>query len=461
MKKYLLMGFVALAFTACVSDKEVTPQTQGEKYEKAFEQLIGGPVNANVNWGFDAQQVAAFDADGKLTGMRSTNTNNNEWGRYMYVPEEMTAAQKAKVKKYFDETKLSKGISVDWSEFFVHQVSQTEKGKYMNYLYCGKDDFNAAKNNGYDAANTHVNNFNGGSSTASKNVGIAPKNDGSQNCIEKDYTDGIMYVYNSSSEMFGFYNSYDSQFYADNYIMISGEMIDEAYPEEPSVAGMYFVGFDYEHDKTHMNENDIEKRDWYFNDWVIRVSPGIRRDSKRIMVEDLIASDLSQVGYSEGKSDWDFNDAVFDVAFSREQNKNYQYEDWAIITLWAAGGTKSLTVGGKEVHELFGVPTKTMVNTAAPNGIDGLAPVIFRINLGATPQDWAERNANEIKVFVEGTELKAETGKAPQKVEVSNTTRWMKEMLIITGGYADFASYATTNAPKDWFNNVTDASKLY
>ena len=66
MKKYLMMGLATLAFAACVSDKEVTVQTQEEKYEKAFEQLVGGPVNANVNWGFDAQQVAAFDADGKL-----------------------------------------------------------------------------------------------------------------------------------------------------------------------------------------------------------------------------------------------------------------------------------------------------------------------------------------------------------------------------------------------------------
>ena len=52
MKKYLMMGLATLAFAACVSDKEVTPQTQEEKYEKAFEQLVGGPVNANVNWGF-------------------------------------------------------------------------------------------------------------------------------------------------------------------------------------------------------------------------------------------------------------------------------------------------------------------------------------------------------------------------------------------------------------------------
>ena len=146
----------------------------------------------------------------------------------------------------------------------------------------------------------------------------------------------------------------------------------------------------------------------------------------------------------------------------REENEDHQWRDCAVITLWAAGGTKNLTIGNsdKEVHELFGVPTKTMVNTAAPNGVDGLQPVIFRIDLGAT--DWnKQHNANDIKVYVEGKELKAEQGKAPQKVEVSSTTRWMKEMLIITSGYAKFAEYATSNTPTDWYKTVTDASKLY
>ena len=46
------MGFVTLAFASCVSDKEVAPQTQNQKYDAAFENLVGGKVNANVNWGF-------------------------------------------------------------------------------------------------------------------------------------------------------------------------------------------------------------------------------------------------------------------------------------------------------------------------------------------------------------------------------------------------------------------------
>ncbi len=449
MKKLFLMGFVALGLASCVSDKEVAPQTQDQKYAAAFENLVGGKVNPNVNWGFENQKVAVFDEDGKYTGMRSSNTNSNEWGMYMYVPTEMTAAQKAKVKKYFDEVENPAGIAINWSDFFVHQVSQTEKGKFMNFLYCGEKDY---------AAKDHVNNFNGGSSTDSKNVGVEPKDE--NNARQETYTDGIMYMYDSGTEFFAFHNSYDDTYYEDNYVIVSGEMIDEAYPEAPSVAGMFFVGFDYEHDKTKMNEDDIEKRDWYFNDWVIRVSPGIYRNARRIMVEDLIANDLSQID----KSDWDFNDAVFDVAFVCDKEWSSSVGEYggyvytptdAIVTLWAAGGTKSLTIDGKEVHELFGQPVSTMINTNANGGVDGLTPVIFRVSVPAEP------NANLIPVKVGSQVLDAPEGKAPQKIEVSNTTKWMKERVIITDGYAKFADYATKNTPANWYETVTDASKLY
>ena len=451
MKKLFLMGFVALAFASCVSDKEVTVQTQEEKYEKAFEQLIGGQIGANVNWGFNAMKTASFNEEGKFTGMRAAYVNNNQWGMYLVVPEEMTPEQKAKVEKYFTEVKQPQGIAVNWSDFFVHQVSRTDKGPYMNYLYCGEKDY---------VAKDHVNNFNGGSATEKKNVGVAPKNDGSQNCFEVDYYDGIMLMQDSGTEFFAFHNSFDSQYYEDNYVMVTGEMIDAAYPEEPSVAGMYFVGFDFE--ANGQSDNQKIARDYYFNDWVIRVSPGFYRNSNRVFVEDLIASDLSQIGYSDGKSDWDFNDAVFDVAYSQNNNKQI-----AIITLWAAGGTKALTVGGKEVHELFAktdkrVTMSTMINTNANGGVNGLQPVIFRVDMGTI--DWNKTyTANDVKVYVGSTELKAETGKAPQKVVVSNTTRWMQELLLITKGYAKFAEYATSNngTPANWYETVTDASVLY
>lgn len=438
MKKIVLFMMAAFAFASCV--KDIDESNIEKNYNAFFEELVGGEVNKNVDWGFTPMLTASFGADGKYAGMRSSNTNSNEWGMYMYVPTEMTPAQKAKVKKYFDEVKQPQGIAINWSEFFVHQVSQTERGKYMNFLYCGEKDY---------AAKDHVNNFNGGSSTDSKNVGVEPIDE--NNARQVTYTDGIMYMYDSGTEFFAFHNSYDDTFYEDNYVIVSGEMIDALYPEAPSVAGMFFVGFDYEHDKTKMNEDDIVQPDGFYNDWVIRVSPGFYRYSERVMVEDLIATSLSQLDLS----DWDFNDAVFDVAFKADNSNNQN----AIITLWAAGGTKNLTIAEKEVHGLFKQPISKMINTNANNGIDGLQPVIFRVNLGQ--MDWNKKyTANEIVVKVGNTVLDAPQGKAPQKVVVSNKTKWMKERKIITIGYSNFASYAINNTPLNWYEYVTDETEL-
>ena len=265
MKKYLMMALAVVAFASCSKSDDVSDPNRNEnsdKYTAAFTEAFGS-INSQVNWGFENQTVPVFNAEGMFTGTRSSKPNNNEWGMYLNVPAEMTAAQKAKVKKYFDEVNKPQGISVNWSDFFVHQVSQTDRGPYMNYLYCGEKDY---------AAKDHVYNFNGGSSTDKKNVGVEPLD--AYNAKQVDYYDGIQLVQNSSTELFAFHNSYDDTYYEKNFVMVSGEMIDAAYPEEPSVAGMWFVGFDYEHDKTKMGENDIVKRDYYFNDWVIRVSPG-------------------------------------------------------------------------------------------------------------------------------------------------------------------------------------------
>ena len=444
MKKLFLMGFVALAFASCVSDKEVTPQTPAQKYKAAFEALVGGQVNPNVNWGFNDQTPLQFDANGNLiTGMRGEDKNNNRWGLYVEVPDSINQLIRNKVTKYFTETYKPLGVAVNWSDFFAQQISSTNRGANMNYLYCGNK-------------REHINDFNYGNGGGKRNVGIAPKNDGSQNCFEKDYNDGITFMTNSSTEFFAFHNSYDSKYYEDNYVIIPGEVIDAAYPDmQPSLAGMWFVGFDYEHSKQLDNEHmDIVERDFYFNDWIVRISPGIYKESDRVFAEDLIDSSLDKVDIS----DWDFNDAVFDVRFVSEWVQDpvtYQSSEkkFAIITLWAAGGTKNLTVAGKEVHELFGKSTGTMINTNANGGVDGVAPVIFRVETDAT-------NAINIPVKVNGTTLEAKQGEATQKMCVAYGTKWMKERKIITGSYTKFQEYVRTNSPLDWYKTVTNESDL-
>lgn len=420
MKKLFLMGFVALGLASCVSDKEVAPQTQDQKYTAAFENLVGGKVGANINWGFNDQQVAVFDEDGNFIGMRGHYANANMWSDNMDVPANPTPDEIAKVTKYFEDTKNPDGVSVNWSDFFVWDISSYGYGKTnMDQLKCGPD------------KNTleHMNNFNAGT------------------CSDNGHHGRSMCMQNSGTAEFTFECSLDDlrHTYYDHFVIVPGSVIDE------SLAGNFYVGFDFESDGT--TEEKKIARDYYFNDWIIRINPGLYK-GKRIMVEDLIANDLSQVNLS----DWDFNDAVFDVYFTSEWDETVKKNfDYAVITLWAAGGTKSLTIGDKEVHELFDQPISKMINTNANGGVDGLQPVIFRIKNPGT------NNAKDIVVKVGNTVLDAPEGKAPQKIEVSRNTRWMKERAIITSGYGQFATYATSEngVPANWYETVTDASKLY
>ena len=443
MKKYLMTGVAALAmcagFTSCSHDDDIEVYTQEQitnaKYKQAFETAFG-TVNPNVNWGFDNQTVYTFDAEGKFTGTRGTrgvNANGNEWGLYVEVPQPLTDNQKNVVRDWFKANQNPQGVAVNWSDFFVQQVYKGEWGSNMNYLYCGSE-------------TDHTYNFNAGDAGVYGNVcyGLQP---GATDNNQRVYgSDKIEFMVNSSTEYFGFHNSFDSNFYIDNYVIIPGDIID------PSVAGMYFVGFDFE--ANGQSDNQKVARDYYFDNWIVKITPGFYKNSKRVMVEDLIDSSLDKVDIS----DWDFNDAVFDVAF-------YTVSDWstgseiitknAVVTLWAAGGTKSLTIDGKEVHAMFGQPLSKMINTNAANGIDGLAPVIFRVTYPSEP------NANLIPVYVNNTELKATKGEATQKFACSNTTRWMKERKLITGSYTKFKEYVKNNAPTDWYNTVTNTGDLY
>lgn len=153
-------------------------------------------------------------------------------------------------------------------------------------------------------------------------------------------------------------------------------------------------------------------------------------------------------------ADFDFNDIVVDV-----------YNDWrgypgnngaaaTIVTVRAAGGTLPATVAGKDIHELFGVSTKDMVNT----GIKTAPVAIFRI-----PQ---VINAKDIQIVVGkdgGTwELKTATGAAPQKILVPSTTRWNKEYKSIVLSYPDFNNYVNdADAYEQWYKNIADNNELY
>ena len=428
MKKILFVGITALAMASCAHD-DYAPVSKQEQYQAVFEKEFGA-VNPNVNWGFTPQQVFTFDKDGKLIGTRAANPNSNQWADYLTVPTKLTDAQKEVVRKWFQNNPNPQGQKVNWSDFFVEQVykggKKTEGSKTLETYDILKEDdtptgSKVTGSNQMDwlacgSKKDHVNNFNG--------------------------ADGdIMYMYDSSTDCFGFHESYGQKYYDDSYVLISGDQID------PSVAGMYFVGFDYKMQK-YDNGNIEVRPDGYYSDWIVRIAPALSAPgkAKRVMVEDLFDSDLK---YAK-TSDWDFNDAVFDVRFDTNWKDGHE-QKFAVITLHAAGGTKYLTIGGEgdkgvEVHKALGVETGTMVNTVKDQGVT--RPVaIFRIPVAANVN-----NANDIPVYVGSQILEAQHGKATQKLCAPTSTRWMQERKEFRLTYDKFKGYVNHGTPEDWYD---------
>ena len=394
MKKQLFFSaamMVAVGFAAvgCSSNNDVEFNPNAEKeftYKEAFVKQFG-KIDPKNNWGFGAST--------KSIGTRDVDANANMWGNYVEVPDPLTQDQKDVVTQWFKNNQNPQGIAVQWSDFFAQQVSSGDYSNNMDKLTCG-------------TSNEHINNFNGGN-CSTNNVF-----DGVSN-----HSDQIQFMVNSSTECFGFHNSGDSKQYNDNYVIIPGSKIDA------SVAGMYFVGFDYEN---HMNQ-EVNK-DGYYDNWIIKITPALYRgnDARRIMCEDLGATD-----------DFDFNDVVFDV-----------YNDWrdAVITLHAAGGTLPITVAGKDVHEAFG--TNEMVNT----GQGATCPVvIFRV-----PQNYYDF---KVPVVVSGSNgatwtLNAETGEAPQMFAVPTSVKWTKERTNIKDAYPQFINYVRDANNSKWHESPAE-----
>ena len=452
MKKILFVGITALAMASCTHD-DYAPVSKQEQYQAVFEKEFG-TVNPNVNWGFTPQQVFTFDKDGKLIGTRGANPNSNEWANYLIVPTRLTDAQKDVVRKWFQTHKNPQGQKVNWSDFFVEQVYKggtNTEGSHSPEIYNTLKDGVETQNKvtgsnqmdwlacGSDAtpSSEHINNFNNGNGD-------------------------IMYMYDYNTTCFGFHDSYgdnhfENTYYYDSYVLIPGDIID------PIVAGMYFVGFDYKTAKYDNGEIRVNP-DGYYSDWIVRVVPGLNAPgkAKRVMVEDIIDSDLKSVQ----TSDWDFNDAVFDVRFEKSwvngtPENNYQdghHQKYAIITLHAAGGTKYLTIGGEgdkgvEVHKALGVETGTMVNT----GNGATCPVaIFRIPVADNVD-----NANDIPVYVGAQELTAQQGEATQKLCVPTDVKWMKERVQFINSYDQFKDYVNNSKPEDWYTRVKNTENLY
>ena len=218
-------------------------------------------------------------------------------------------------------------------------------------------------------------------------------------------------------------------------------------------------------------------RDYYYSDWIVtltqarrigEVPPGPGPDPDpdpedpfvadlRIMAEDLSATE---------KSDYDFNDIVFDIQFNREIGTTTKIQKPARIRVKAAGGTLPLRIkvkssalssdptytgkngnGWQEVHALWNKSTGIMINTNATQRVSPSKGYEADYELDPIDLDYTVANAADaknitIEVLKNGQwiEMVAEVGMPAAKFACTPSHDWAEERISLSGN-SDFEQW--------------------
>ena len=296
MKKYLIKGALALfagAFLFSCADKETEYVPIVEQKVKAFEDVFKetfGEIDPYQNWGFTNQVILAdtstaevvyvdsimsepYDANRVLT--RSENANANEWADpnkaygCLMVPPPLTDKQIAVVKKYFQITKDPKYEDPKWKNYFIQQVykgGDDPRTGYSPEKYTAAD--GTTKLTGSDHMDhlaaidgtfvDHINNFNHGDCSETNVL-----DNGSYVNGGKYHKDKIMYMKESTTKSFGYYNSNSSVRRTEYTGLVSYKTIMQALGSEADCLedgwNRSFMGFDFEmlvDDEIYANNSD-------------------------------------------------------------------------------------------------------------------------------------------------------------------------------------------------------------
>ncbi len=415
-KTMMVAALAGTAMSSCVNEiEDLYDSSYAAKKKQQYEnqwKIQFGAIDPEHNWGFSSD---ASEAKAMTRGW--ANTEANTWGSYVEVPDTLTGAQKELVTDWFEANQNPQGISVNWSDFFAQQVSSNGYGKTsMSYLTVGEED-------------AHMNNFNGGDCGLNGQVWGGELKDPTDQNSKIYHADRIQFMQSTSTARFGYKCTLEDNatMYYDNYVIVPGENIDA------SLAGMFFLGYDFE-----SNGSTAEKQiaaDGYYSDWIIKITPAIYKNAKRIICED-----LGNIG------DFDFNDIVFDASFQGGD---------VVITVRAAGGTLPIYIGDVEIHEAMGVASNVMVNTGAANGTSAPA-AIFRVS-APTSYNYADIQVKVNNAVV----LEAPQGDAPQKICVPTTFKWCTERTNIKDAYPGFVNWSQDQSQStDWYNSPEEGSVM-
>ena len=399
-----IVAGAAMTISSCSSNDapEFDPNAETKwNFQTEFVKQFG-EIASNQNLGFKRFGVYTMPSSTRSV----YKTDMPECYQYYEPAPEVTPAQKEEVEKAFQnipENFVSEQLN--YTRFYVQQVfmshrkykagndSYVDGSSQMNKLGVWKDDNNFE----------HANDFN----------------------VEAGST--VLFI-NSGTHKFSYLNSTDSQEHFD-YIV-------------KKVGDYYYVGFSFK--ATGPNPNQKVEGDNNYDDWIVRIVPANLKGKKKKNTQRIIVEDLGSIG------DFDYNDLVFDAYV---YNKDGQ--TWANIKLLAAGGTLPVYICGcdeqKEVHNMFGVSTTTMVNTK--KGTVDKSAVEFTIKLKNVES--SSFNANDIEVKVDNNgnviPLTSNVGKAPEKICVDTSFEWCDEKVNVNTVYPNFSRYVSNPSIGKWW----------
>ena len=417
---------VCAAFTSCSKNNDVyqgpqpeAPKTEVQKYEEAFTKAFG-TVGSNVDWGFGSAKASTRSV------IKTDMTNYPKTGN----PAPITAKEAAYVTKWFQENPGLSEVGKDWTNFYVQFVSGDQTNKKgiwhrhdINPQPEGRDwDEDFTDNGGMDKLH----------------VGATRDQNATDHILDFNAKTGgpwsVAYVQNGSALQWGYHSSWGEDNKApngDGYywyfkmadIEVPGDCFEDGVARTGCYVGLSLYGAKWDNGEKILGYQRLQ----YAEDWILKIT----NDTKpfyRVIAEDLNASE---------KSDFDFNDVVFDVV-KAENNQT-------TLKLIACGGIYKLTVGGVEVHGVFGEAAKA----------DGTYPMI---NTGKGPEyepkefqiDGEYKTPAEIKNisiivykpgYENGIELTATTGKPACKILVDDTFGVIPENKDISNEYGNFTNY--------------------
>ena len=283
MKKYLMIGFAAIAFASCSNHdfETMTPeQIVKAEYDAKFIATFGQPSRSQT-WGFGAS-TRAFTRSGNMDGKTPVaatstgiNANANEWadpekefGGWI-VPDELTATQKEIVMKYFQNVTPLDYVDPQWNNFFVQQVytggtSKPSTGNGEVTLAADGTEYTSANMNLLTVGENeqHINNFNRGGYSSTNNPtegsidGSVQVLDNGQSVGGSSHPDQIMLMVNiDDTGCMGYHNSGASIQRNDKAAIVSWQTIatwakSNGYPNAEEILNdgwdRSFVGFDFE-----------------------------------------------------------------------------------------------------------------------------------------------------------------------------------------------------------------------